>query len=444
MEHKYVTVSALNRYLKAVIDNDEALNRIYIRGEISNVKYHYNGHCYFTLKDEKSKVNAVMFSTYLKKIGFKLEDGMQVQIIGSISLYEAGGQYQLYAYSVQMDGLGRLFEQYEKLKLKLEKEGLFNAEHKKEIPKFPTTVGIITAKTGAAIHDMIRTIQNNAPSTKIFFFPSLVQGENAAKNLINQIKYADSLNLDVLIIGRGGGSLEDLWAFNDERLAYEIYNCHTPIISGVGHESDFTICDFVADRRCATPTAAASMAVFNQVEFLAKVSDYQQKLSQLMNHRLNINKEKLLYLCHSHYLKNPIKLYENRLLHLSMLTDRMGHALQKEIHIENRKISDLDYRLQLKCELFFTSQNQLLKQIDYSLNYAMNQLVKSKKQTLLSLIGKLDSLSPLNVLSRGYAVVYQNNQIKKSVQEIDYKLPLTVQLQDGNIDVFIKEGKYGK
>ena len=257
MNNNYITVGALTRYIKYKIDNDVNLQTVYIKGEISNFKHHSRGHFYFTIKDEESRINAIMFASSTKNINFEPVDGMKVLVKGRISVFEQTGNYQIYVTNMTEDGVGNLYALYEKLKKQLASEGLFDQKYKKEIPKIPKRIGVVTAPTGAAIKDIISTINRRYPLCEVILFPSLVQGKEAKDDIVKNIKIADTYNLDTLIVGRGGGSLEDLWAFNEEIVARAIFECKTPVISAVGHEIDFTIADFVADYRAATPTGAA-------------------------------------------------------------------------------------------------------------------------------------------------------------------------------------------
>ena len=261
MNDKYISITQLTRYIKYKIDNDVNLNEVFLKGEISNFKAHSRGHFYFTLKDEGSRINAIMFSSSTKKLKFTPTDGMKVLVTGKISVFESSGAYQIYVNDMLEDGVGNLYIAYEQLKKKLEDEGLFDKLHKKKIPKIPQKIGVVTAPTGAAIKDIISTLKRRWPLVDIYLFPSLVQGENAKDDIVRQIKHAEEYDLDTLIVGRGGGSIEDLWPFNEEIVARAIYECNIPVISAVGHEVDFTIADFVADLRAPTPTGAAEMAV---------------------------------------------------------------------------------------------------------------------------------------------------------------------------------------
>jgi len=287
MDNKYLTVSAITRYLKAKFDIDENLKNVFIKGEISNFKAHTSGHLYFSLKDEGSKINAIMFKTNSSKLTFTPADGTKVLITGRISVYEAAGNYQIYVDDMIEDGIGNLYIAFEKLKKELEKEGLFNKNHKLQIPKFPKRVGVITASTGAAVRDIITTIKRRFPICEIILFPTLVQGENAKEDIVKNIKKAEDYDLDVLIIGRGGGSIEDLWAFNEEIVARAIYDSKIPTISAVGHEVDFTISDFVSDLRAPTPTAAAELAVPNLMDLQNHINQLNIRLNESINKKVN-------------------------------------------------------------------------------------------------------------------------------------------------------------
>ena len=294
MNDKYITVSQLTRYIKYKIDNDVNLNEVFLKGEISNFKAHSRGHFYFTLKDEGSSINAVMFATSTKKIKFIPTDGMKVLVTGKISVFEANGGYQIYVSDMLEDGVGNLYIAFEQLKKKLEMEGLFDPKFKKPIPKIPKRVGVVTAPTGAAIKDIISTIKRRWPLTEILLFPSLVQGEMAAADIVKQIKLSENYDLDTLIVGRGGGSIEDLWPFNEEIVARAIYECKTPVISAVGHEIDFTIADFVADLRAPTPTGAAEMAVPQYNDVVNYLNQLDIRLNSVINNKIKNYKQRLI------------------------------------------------------------------------------------------------------------------------------------------------------
>ncbi len=287
MNEKYLTVTSLTRYLKYKFENDENLRKVFLKGEISNFKAHTTGHLYFSIKDETSKINAIMFKSNASKLNFMPVEGMKVLVTGSVRVYEATGNYQIYVDELIEDGIGNLYVAFEELKKKLTKEGLFDSKYKKALPKIPNKVGIVTAKTGAAIKDILSTIKRRYPLCETYLFPCLVQGENAPSDIVNKIKQADKYNLDVLIVGRGGGSFEDLNCFNDEEVARTIFACNTPVISAVGHEIDFTIADYVADFRAPTPTGAAEIAVPNIIDLKNILKQYNIRLNEAMMNKTN-------------------------------------------------------------------------------------------------------------------------------------------------------------
>ena len=303
MEDKYLSVTALTRYNKYKLDNDKNLQEVYLRGEISNFKAHTRGHYYFTIKDENSRINAIMFSFNASKLKFMPEDGMKVLVKGKISVFESTGNYQIYISDMLEDGVGNLHIAFEKLKKKLGDEGLFDLKYKKEIPKIPMKVGIITAPTGAAVKDILSTIKRRFPICRTILFPCLVQGELARDDIVKKLDIADNYGLDVIILGRGGGSIEDLWPFNEEVVARKVFACKTPIISGVGHQIDFTICDFVADKRAETPTGAAERAVPMLSDLLLEIDNYKTRYLNAIKRVLDNNKLRLKKLTDSYILK---------------------------------------------------------------------------------------------------------------------------------------------
>ena len=326
MNNNYITVAALTRYIKYKLDNDSNLQDVYIKGEISNFKHHTRGHFYFTIKDEESRINAIMFASNTKNINFEPQDGMKVLVKGRISVFESTGNYQIYVTEMQEDGIGNLYALYEKLKQKLSNEGLFDESHKKPIPKIPKKIGVVTAKTGAAIKDIISTINRRYPLCEVILFPSLVQGIEAKDDIVKNIKLADSYNLDTIIVGRGGGSIEDLWAFNEEVVARAIYDCKTPIISAVGHEIDFTISDFVSDLRAATPTGAAEIAVPSKIELKKMINQYKIRLSKNILTKVENNKSYLKKVLDSYILKSPMNIYEVKEEKLSNYIERLKNV----------------------------------------------------------------------------------------------------------------------
>ena len=409
MEDKYITVGQLNRYLKYKFDQDPNLNQVFLKGEISNFKAHTRGHLYFTIKDETSRINAVMFYSQASKISFTPEDGMKVLVTGRISVYEATGGYQIYVDDMIQDGVGNLYIEYEKLKRKLASEGLFDASKKKKIPKFPETIGIITAPTGAAIKDILSTIRRRWPITKTILFPSLVQGASAAPEIVKQIKKAQEYDLDVLIVGRGGGSIEDLWCFNDEEVARAIYECKIPVISAVGHEIDFTIADYVADLRAPTPTGAAEMAVANQTDFYNYMRQINLRLNKSMQNYIKNNRERLDTLKNSYILKNPISMYQIKEQKFDTLYEKL--CLVMKNLIQNEKTS---------------LQNKIDK-----IPILTKHLLERNQNQYVSLLNKLEILNPLLTIKRGYSITKKDDKVITSVKDLKKDDTLQIQLQDG-------------
>lgn len=417
MEDKYITVSQLNRYLKFKFEQDANLNHVFLKGEISNFKAHTRGHLYFTIKDEGSRINAVMFYNQASKLPFVPEDGMKIMVTGRISVYEATGGYQIYVDEMVQDGVGNLYIEYEKLKKKLAAEGLFDPAKKKKIPKFPEIIGIITAPTGAAIKDILSTIKRRWPITKTILFPSLVQGASAAPEIVKQIQKAQEFNLDVLIVGRGGGSIEDMWCFNDEEVARALYECPIPIISAVGHEIDFTIADYVADLRAPTPTGAAEMAVPNQADFYNYLNQVNLRLNKSMTNYIKNNREKLENLKNSYILKNPISIYQIKEQKFDTLYEKL-HLVMNSILINERKELDI--------------KTDKLKTI-------IERYLEKNKNQYLSFLNKLEVLNPILTLKRGYSITKVNDAVITSIKKIKKNDTVTVDLVDGSIVTTVNE-----
>ena len=414
---EYLTVTSITKYLKYKLDTDEHLKLVYLKGEISNFKSHTTGHLYFSLKDETSKINAIMFSTNAKKLNFVPCDGTKVLVIGRISVYEPTGNYQIYIDEMQEDGLGNLYIAFEKLKEKLSKEGLFDQKYKKPIPKIPSRIGIITAPTGAAIKDILSTIKRRFPYTENILFPSLVQGDNAKEDIVKNIKLANTYDLDVLIVGRGGGSIEDLWPFNEEIVARAIFESKIPIISAVGHEVDFTIADFVADLRAPTPTGAAEMAVPDIKDVLKHLDNFKIRLNEFIYKEVKYKKLYLESIKNSYIIKNPIIMYENKKQYLDTLQDRYNNYMLNKLDKTKQNLTNL-------------SNNHIL------LNPSI--LYKEKQTYFYNLIEKLEIINPLNVLKRGYSLVYKDKLVK-SIKKIKKDDNLNIRLSDGSINVVVKE-----
>ena len=422
MDDRYISVTALTRYIKYKIDNDSHLQEVYLKGEISNFKAHTRGHFYFTIKDETSRINAIMFSFNASKLKFTPEDGMKVLVKGKISVFESTGNYQIYVEELSEDGLGNLHIAFEQLKKKLGDEGLFDPKHKKEIPKIPMRVGIITASTGAAVKDILSTIKRRFPICKTILFPCLVQGELAKDDIVKKLDIADNYDLDVIILGRGGGSIEDLWPFNEEIVARKVFNCKTPIISGVGHQIDFTICDFVADVRAETPTGAAERAVPMLSDILLEINNYKTRSSNMIKNILEKNKLRLTKLKESYVLKNPLSLYEIKEQKLDNIIDKLNININNVINISKSKLDII------KGSIIFKEPSILYDN-------------KWKKTN--HLIEKLEILNPLNALKRGYSIVKKEGKCITDINLVNKDDILDISVKDGIIKTKVMEVKNG-
>jgi len=411
-EPHYYTVSEINTYINQKLKSDDVLTNIMVKGEISNYKT-FNGHSYFTLKDSSSQLSAVFFKGYKVNLKFEPKDGMNVIITGKIEVYEKNGRYQLYVYEITEDGIGQLHIAYEQLKNKLSNEGLFDESHKKEIPKYPKCIGVVTASSGAAVRDIITTIKRRYPICKILVFSTLVQGDLAAGQIARQIRHAQEYNIDTLIVGRGGGSIEDLWAFNEEIVAREIYDCSIPVISAVGHEVDFTIADFVADKRAATPTAAAELSVSDIGEIKYKLNQLTSRITNNMQDRTTVNRAKLDEISNKEIFKNPISICDVKQMDLDNIISKFD-VLSKDIISENRN------------KLFKLENSTVLKN--------PQQITKDKKERYLRNVGKLEVLNPLLTLKRGYAITKSNNKIVSSVKDVKAGDQLDIEFDDGTVN----------
>ena len=422
MQDKYISVTALTRYIKFKIDNDVHLQEVYLKGEISNFKAHTRGHFYFTIKDETSRINAIMFSYNASKIKFTPEDGMKVLVKGKISVFETTGNYQIYVEEMQEDGVGNLYVAFEQLKKKLGDEGLFDAKYKKPIPKIPMRVGIVTAPTGAAVKDILSTIKRRFPICKTILFPCLVQGELAKDDIVKKLDIADNYDLDVIILGRGGGSIEDLWPFNEEVVARKVFNCKTPIISGVGHQIDFTICDFVADVRAETPTGAAERAVPMLSDLLLEIDSYKTRYTNAVRRILDNNKLRLKKLKESYILKNPLSMYEIKEQKLDNIIDKLNTCMNAVIYTAKSKLEIIENSIIFKDPKI---------------------LYDDKLKKTNHLIEKLELLNPLNALKRGYSITKKDNKCITSIKDIKKDDNINVMIKDGEIKAKVMEVKNG-
>ncbi|WP_440602604.1 exodeoxyribonuclease VII large subunit [Bacillus sp. GB_SG_008] len=437
MEKQYLTVTALTRYMKTKIEYDPHLQSVWLKGEISNFKYHSRGHMYFTLKDENARIAAVMFASHNRNMKFRPEDGMTVLVKGKISVYEASGSYQIYVHDMQPDGVGNLHLAYEQLKARLEEEGLFSQVYKQPIPAYPTTIGVITSPTGAAIRDIITTITRRYPIGNVIVFPVLVQGEFAAPSIVQAIEKANEMNdMDVLIVGRGGGSIEELWAFNEETVARAIFTSQVPIISAVGHETDFTIADFVADLRAPTPTAAAELAAPHILELEEKVMQRTLRLTRAMREMMNYKQEHLQALQKSYAFRYPKQLYEQKEEQLDRTIDKLMQTKERYIEKKANQLQQLSFYLGKHHPSQKIEQTKLMVDaLQKQLQREMQTLLQAKEFAFTRAVEKLETLSPLKVMMRGYGLVYNNKkQVLKSVKEIDLGDAVAVQLQDGVLE----------
>jgi len=412
----YITITEVNKYIKEIINEDLLLKKVYLKGEISNFKAHSRGHYYFTLKDESSRIAAVMFSFNNKNLKFVPYDGMKVLVTGKIDVYESTGSYQIYVEDMMPDGIGALYVAFEELKKKLQLEGLFDKSKKKKIRRIPNVVGVVTSPTGAAIKDILTTIKRRYPVCETILFPALVQGEEAAKDIANKIKIAnevkDIYKIDTLIVGRGGGSLEDLWPFNEEIVARAIYESELPVISAVGHEIDITISDYVADLRAPTPTAAGELAVPDINTIITYLDTATSRSYAALNNIINNNYKRLDNIKNSYILSRPMSMYEIKEQKLDILMDNLDRVISKVI--DNNKIR------------LFTCSNS------YILNNP-NMLYKYSDQKLSHIISKLEVLNPLNTLNRGYAIIKKENKVLSSIKNIKEDDVVTISLKDGDI-----------
>lgn len=396
MYTKTLSVTALNNYVKKIIDSDFILSNANVKGEISNFKMHSSGHLYFSLKDEKSKINCIMFKGYADSLNFVPKDGTNVIVKGKISVYEKEGAYQLYCHEMIQQGIGELYVAFQELKTRLEREGLFNPAHKRPIPKYPKRVGIITSPTGAAIRDIINVSTRRNKSVELLIYPALVQGENASEDIINGIEMLNKIkDVDVIILARGGGSIEELWAFNNEKLAYAVYNSKKPIVTGVGHETDFTIVDFVSDRRAPTPSAAAEIVIPSALELNSRIDNLKEYLISNISGVIKENYNKVQILNKSLNIHSPMNYIINQYNYIANLQDK--------------------------------------------LNYAINSNISMKKEKLSKIYALISAHNPLKVLSKGYAVIedFKGNIIsEKEVLKKNDAIKIT--LKDGTVNTKIQ------
>lgn len=445
MSEQYLSITAMTAYLKRKFDADPYLERVYLTGEISNFRLRPN-HQYFSLKDEHAKLSAVMFKGAFQKLSFQPEEGMKVLVIGRISLFESSGSYQLYIEHMEPDGVGALYQAYAQLKEKLAKEGLFQLP-KQILPTYPKRIAILTSPSGAVIRDIITTVRRRYPIVQLVLYPTVVQGEKAAGELIKNIqRVEEDGQFDTMIIGRGGGSIEDLWPFNDEHLARTIVAAKTPIISSVGHETDTTIADLVADVRAATPTAAAELAVPVLSQELLRVEEIKMRVQQAFLYQLERQKQRYAKAIHSYVFRQPNRLYESKAQQLDIASQRLIQQMQSVFFAKKQSATVVMNRLSYQPLMrVYEREVQEQRYLDERLKKAMNQAYLAHTQRVNHAIQSLDLVSPLKIMNRGYSYVSKDDEIVKSVVDIAVDDLLTIHLSDGTIQTTVvathEEGK---
>lgn len=432
MSEEYVTVSALTKYIKYKFDKDPHLGRVYLTGEISNFRLRPT-HQYFSLKDENAIISATMFQSAFKKIQFRPEEGMKVLVIGKVSVFEKSGQYQINIEHMEPDGVGALYLAYEQLKKKLETEGLFSLP-KKPIPQFPKKIAILTSESGAVIQDIQTTVARRFPIVQLVLYPTVVQGVHAVNSILKNLDLVEQEDYDVVIIGRGGGSIEDLWAFNEEPVVRRVAELSIPVISSVGHETDTTLIDFVSDMRAATPTAAAEIATPVLMEIHQQLRNLQTRLEQALSRQLQIKRERMQALANASIFQNPERIYQVYQQRVDQLEMRLQQMMQQSVQHKRQQLVKYQHRLELDSpSRRVQTEKQALQYLAKRLEQAQGQLMKDKKQQFQRVIQQLDLLSPLKIMNRGYGILQQEETIIKSVDQLEVNQELTIQLVDGTV-----------
>lgn len=438
---EYLSVSTLTKYLKLKFDKDPYLERVYLTGQVSNFRRRPN-HQYFSLKDEKAVIQATIWGGVYKKLGFDLEEGMKINVIGRVQLYEPSGSYSIIIEKAEPDGIGALAIQFEQLKKKLSEEGLFEERFKQALPQFPKKIGVVTSPSGAVIRDIITTVSRRFPGVEIILYPTKVQGEGASAEVAENIRRANERNdLDLLIIGRGGGSIEDLWAFNEEVVVRAIFESHIPIISSVGHETDTTLADFVADRRAATPTAAAELATpVTKLDLLAHLQQQQNRLAAATSNRLTYNRERLAKLSQSVIFRQPERLYDSYLQKLDQLNLRLKQKIREYYNEEVQRARLLQHRLEALAPLRQVQiYQERVAQLERLLRSNMAVVYDHKVAEVKRLSDALLMLDTSRIVARGYAIVKKDEQVLESIEKVNKKDQLTILMRDGQIEVEVKD-----
>lgn len=437
MQDRYLTVSALTKYIKRKFESDPHLTQVWLKGEISNFKHHSRGHMYMTIKDNKSRVNAVMFAGNNRSLQFTPENGMNVLIRGEIGVYEPVGQYQLYVKQMEPDGLGALYLAYEELKKKLSGEGLFEEDRKTPLPSYPKSIAVITSPTGAAVRDILTTIERRYPIATVTVFPVLVQGQNAAQSIVQALEKVNALGKhDVIIAGRGGGSIEELWAFNEEVVARAISTSSIPVISAVGHETDFTISDFVADYRAPTPTGAAEVAVPSQIEIANNVQALHRRMQRAIDVQISKRKDQLIRVNKSYAFRYPEQMLRQKEQELDRLMEQFQKSNQSAMQVKKDYFNGVFNRLkQQHPETASKRGKHELEVATKRLQRGMQQQAQSKANEYNQLLNKLTLLNPLEIMKRGFALPFNDQgDVVKSIKDVQPGDALQLKINDGVLD----------
>ena len=435
MPEQYLTVTALTKYIKRKFEQDPYLERVYLTGEISNFRNRPNAHQYFSIKDDRAKISAMMFKGAYQKLKFTPEEGMKVLVIGRISLYEASGNYQMYIEHMEPDGIGALYQALEEMKQKLKKEGLFDAP-KQLISTFPKKIAVVTSPSGAVVRDIMTTIKRRYPIVQLVVFPTLVQGTKAADDIVKSIELVEAKgDFDTMIIARGGGSIEDLWPFNEEKVARAIFEAKTPIISSVGHETDTTIADLVADVRAATPTAAAELSVPLLSDEILKIEQMRLRLIQSYIRKLEVLSQRLNRSLESYIFKQPQRLYEGYAQNLDFLSERLMRSLSERVKNEKQHYSLLTYKLMLSDPSHLVKQKQDdLQTLSHQLQTEMNRFMENQVKRFDYAVQSLDYLSPLKIMNRGYSYITKNDKVIKNAEQVQVEDLVHIHLHEGSIE----------
>ena len=445
MSEQYLTVTALTKYLKRKFEADPYLERVYLTGEISNFRPRANAHQYFSLKDNQAKISAIRFKGAFQKLKFQPKEGMKVLVVGRISLYEASGNYQIYIEHMEPDGVGALYQALAEMKEKLAKEGLFESP-KQLLPKYPKKIAVITSPSGAVIRDIITTLQRRYPIAQLVLYPTLVQGDKAAADICRNIQRVEEQgDYDTLIVARGGGSIEDLWPFNEESVARAIFHAKTPVISSVGHETDVTIADLVADVRAATPTAAAELAVPVLNDELLKIKEKENRLIKSYSYHLSRQKQRHQHLLNSFIFTNPERLYEGFSIKLDLLKGKFQQSGLNLVNNKSRYFNEVSHQLQLQSPINrVQSEQQKISNLQQLLSNEIVRLVNNRHKEFDQLLQSLDLLSPLKTMGRGYTYVTEKEQVLGSTKDLQVDQTLKLHFIDGEADVLVTDVRANK